>query len=183
MASSGEEKRIRTLFHELRLADERAAPQFAEVLGRNQISSKRMRTSLNLRLALAVLLACFALLSLALLSKRWQRSEQSRIPLAGGVANPPSTQVGIAMDRQPNPPSAPEPKHRVRQSRVAQFAARKETSRFKRSPIIRDVMAISRWQSPTAGLLHSQSEELLRSLPQLNQTVREMESFLPNGLN
>lgn len=183
MTSSGEEKRIRALFHELRLKDERAAPQFAEVFGRKRICSTRLPKPLNLRFASAVLLACFALLSLALRSKRWQPSGQSRAALAGEVTKPSASQEGIARDRQPRPLSDPEPKHRVRQSRVAPFAARREIGRFKGSPIIREVMAISRWQSPTAMLLHSQSEELLRSLPQLKRTVREMESFLPNRLN
>ena len=182
MTSSGDEKRIQALFHELRLQDGQAAPQFAEVSGRNQVRFTRLRTSLDLRFAMAVLLACFALLSLALMSKHWQRSGQSRTALASGVATPPATQMGIARE-QPSPLMAAKPEHRARQSRVAQFAGHKEITRFKRPPVIRDVMAISRWQSPTANLLHSQSEKLLRSLPQLNQTVREMESFLPNGLN
>lgn len=183
MTSTGEERRIRALFHELRLEDERAAPQFAEIFGRHQTRRTRLRTSLNLRHALAVLLACFALLALDLLAQHRQRSRQPGTPVARGVAKPASTEVGISRDRQQSPVSTREPKHRVRHSRVVQYAARQEPARMKRSPITRDLMPISRWQSPTAGLLHSQNEELLRSLPQLNQTVRKMESFLPNGLN
>jgi len=44
----------------------------------------------------------------------------------------------------------------------------------------REAKTIASWQSPTATLLDSQSDELLKSLPQLNQTVDELKSFLPS---
>jgi len=47
----------------------------------------------------------------------------------------------------------------------------------------RDAKAIESWQSPTATLLDSSSDELLKSLPQLNQTVDELKSFLPVQLS
>lgn len=40
--------------------------------------------------------------------------------------------------------------------------------------------AIASWKSPTVTLLDSSSGELLKSLPQLNQTVDELKSFLPS---
>jgi len=43
---------------------------------------------------------------------------------------------------------------------------------------LRDAKTIASWQSPTATLLGSSSDELLKSLPQLNQTVDELKSFL-----
>ena len=45
---------------------------------------------------------------------------------------------------------------------------------------LRDAKAIQSWQSPTATLMDSPSDELLKSLPQLNQTVDELKSFLPS---
>ena len=39
---------------------------------------------------------------------------------------------------------------------------------------------VSLAQYPTLSLLDSQSDELLKSLPQLNQTVDELKSFLPS---
>jgi hypothetical protein len=43
-----------------------------------------------------------------------------------------------------------------------------------------EAKAIASWKSPTATLLDSPSEGLLKSLPQMNQTVDEMKSFLPS---
>jgi len=46
-----------------------------------------------------------------------------------------------------------------------------------------DAKAIESWQSPTATLLDSSSDELLKSLPQLNQTVDELNHFYPAVLS
>jgi hypothetical protein len=43
-----------------------------------------------------------------------------------------------------------------------------------------DAKTVASWRSPTATLLDSQSDELLKSLPRLNQTVEELNSFLPS---
>jgi hypothetical protein len=43
-----------------------------------------------------------------------------------------------------------------------------------------EAKAIASWKSPTATLLDSPSDGLLRTLPQMNQTVDEMKSFLPS---
>jgi hypothetical protein len=134
----------------------------------------------NLRFAAAVLFACFAFFSLALLLKNRQRSQPSRTLLSSGPAESAASQAEVADYPRPGPLSARKHEHHVRKSRVA---ARKYTARFSGQPITGDVIAISRWQSPTAGLLHSQSDHLFKSLPQLNQTSRELESFLPNRLN
>ena len=183
MVSSGEEKRIQTLFHELRLEDEQTAPRFTELLVREQFRNARTRTSLNFRFATAILVACFALLSLALLSRHWSHSQPSRTLLAGGPAESAPSRAKVTDDPRAIPLSASEHEHHLRKSRAARFAARKYTARLLGQPITRNAIAISHWQSPTAGLLHSQSDHLFKSLPQLNQTLRELESFLPNRLN
>jgi hypothetical protein len=42
---------------------------------------------------------------------------------------------------------------------------------------------LGNWQSPTTTLLSSSSDELFKSLPQLNENANEMKSFLPNRSN
>ncbi|MGH9969254.1 MAG: hypothetical protein ACREBG_15840 [Pyrinomonadaceae bacterium] len=42
---------------------------------------------------------------------------------------------------------------------------------------------VSDWQSPTRAFLRSPGDELLRSVPQLNQSSLELGSFLNSGLN
>jgi len=154
---------------------------------REQFRNARTPTSLSFRFAAAMLIACLALFSLALLSRHWQHNPPSRTLLSNGPAESAARQAQVADYPQPIPQliprSAPEHEHLLRKSRAAGFAARKYTARSSEQPISRDVIAISRWQSPTADLLHSQSDHLFKSLPQLNQTLRELESFLPNRLN
>lgn len=42
---------------------------------------------------------------------------------------------------------------------------------------------LSKWQSPTAKLLRSAGDELLRLVPQMNESAEEMKKFLSNDLN
>jgi hypothetical protein len=42
---------------------------------------------------------------------------------------------------------------------------------------------LSQWQSPTANLLHSPGDELLRFVPPMNESAAEMKKFLANDLN
>jgi hypothetical protein len=66
-------------------------------------------------------------------------------------------------------------------SRALKLAARRQAVLVAASKkTLRDAKAIESWQSPTAALLDSSSDELLKSLPQLNQSVDELKSFLPN---
>ena len=47
----------------------------------------------------------------------------------------------------------------------------------------KDAQAIATWESPTAALLSSPSDNLFKSLPQLNQNDNELKSFLPARAN
>src|SRR5439155_8713632 len=72
-------------------------------------------------------------------------------------------------------------RHYSERSRTLKLAARRQAVLVvanKRA--LRDAKAIESWQSPTATLLDSSSDEILKSLPQLNQSVNEFKSFLPN---
>jgi hypothetical protein len=42
----------------------------------------------------------------------------------------------------------------------------------------KEAQAIASWESPTAALLNSPSDNLFKSLPQLNEKSNEMKSFL-----
>ncbi len=66
-------------------------------------------------------------------------------------------------------------------SRTLKVAARREASLVVANrKATREANKIVSWQSPTATLLESQSDELLKSLPQLNHTVDELKLFLPS---
>jgi hypothetical protein len=63
----------------------------------------------------------------------------------------------------------------------AQHSRQKRTLRLRQteSIAITDAALLSRWQSPTESLMQSPSVVGFNSLPQLNQSARDFESFLP----
>ena len=44
---------------------------------------------------------------------------------------------------------------------------------------INEATAISKWESPTSSLLRSPSEQVLTTVPQFNDAVKDLKSFLP----
>ena len=171
----GEEKRIQALFSEARLADEQTTPSFVGVWNRAQAKTTRTQRSFNLSFVAATALLVCALVSLAWWINRAQRSQNVVI------ANVPSITNGGFM---PATGSAPAPVNQPRSGdrpRALKLAARHRAIQLAASQnALRGAKAIESWQSPTATLLDSSSDELLKSLPQLNQTVDDLKSFLPS---
>lgn len=177
----GEEKRIPALFSELRLADEQTMPSFAAVWSRAQPKTIRSVRAFNLSFVAATALLVCALASLALWSRAWEQNQDS---VANVPAVPLTTPVLVAKRPEPNPPSREQRHSSSFGSRRLKLAARRQAlmlAASKRST--RDAKAITSWQSPTATLLRSPSDEVLTSLPQLNQSVNELRSFLPSRNN
>ncbi len=186
----GEEKKIRTLFSELRLTDERTAPSFSATWNRAQVRALRPRRAFNLSFAAATaaLLIC-ALVSLAWWSRHWQRTQQPNVVAiapSGVVPDLKSSEVVPASKERPTPIGS-EPKkpvtvaHRFEVSarlRAERLAARQEANLLAAAK--KQATAISSWQSPTATLLSSPNDDLLKSLPQLNESTNDLKSFLPN---
>ena len=181
----GEEKRIQALFSELRLADEQAAPSFAGVWNRAQLQPRPRVSPLSFSLAAAAFAVFVTVVGLALWSSTRSLTPQPTHDIAAAPVPVPVTpgpttseQSGIAPQREFLKKEQP----RVsRNDRAARFAARQKAELLAaRRAEIRDATAISSWQSPTATLLSSQNDALLNSLPQLNESVKELKSFLPN---
>jgi hypothetical protein len=177
----GEEKRIQALFSELRLNDEQTGPSFAAVWNRAQSQAYRPQRAFNLSfVAVTALLVC-ALVSLALWSRQWQPNHDafvnaSPVPTAGPA------QV-VVVNKEVNPPApAPRGISFSAKSRAVRLAARRQALLVAANrKAAQEAKALASWQSPTVTLLDSQSDELLKSLPQLNQTVNELKSFLPSS--
>jgi hypothetical protein len=179
----GEEKRIQALFSEARLADEQTTPSFVGVWNRAQAKTNRTQRAFNLSFVAATALLVCALVSLA-----WwvSRSRQGAAGLVAGVPtivnDAPKSAVPTAVPTVTSkvvhpviPTSSSSSSHglkaTVRRPAVT-VAANQKT--------LRDAKAIEDWQSPTATLLDSSSDALLKSVPQLNQTVDDLKSFLPS---
>src|SRR3989441_13013197 len=75
----GEEKKIQTLFSELRLADERTAPSFSATWNRAQKRALRPWRGFNLSFAAAPTLFIFAFGLLPRWSRHWQRTPQPKV--------------------------------------------------------------------------------------------------------
>jgi len=176
----GEEKRIPALFSEARLADEQTAPSFARVWNRAQAKTYRPRKAFNLAFVAATVLLVCALGSLAWWSMRWQGNSEL-------VATIRSAAVAAPVTIAAHPPKAPVPSADFRPATVhakpsiMRLKPRAEDSLLAADQkATREAKAIAAWQSPTSTLLDSSSNSLLKSLPQMNQTVDEMKSFLPS---
>jgi hypothetical protein len=179
----GDEKKIQALFSELRLADEQAAPSFVGVWNRAQLRPRTRVSPLGFSFAAAAFAVFVAVVALALWSSSRPQTPQPNHTVAVTPATPATPSV--------TPPATIEPTSKVistaeqRQAagnlRAARFAARQKAELLAaRRAEIRDATAISSWQSPTATLLSSQNDALLNSLPQLNESVKDLKSFLPN---
>jgi|SRR6266850_2852996 len=181
MALAGNEKKIQALFRELKLADERAAPGFISVWNRAQATSPGSPRVFKISFALATAVVVITLCSLVLWSRYWQRSQPSTPgvaavqPTGGSTPTPPRaipgpTQLGVV-----------EPHNHVqRNRRDRRITARRQGDVNGRNAAIRETISISGWQSPTATLMQSPANDVLTSLPQLDRSLTELKTFLPN---
>jgi len=181
----GEQKKTQALFSELRLADEQTTPRFAAVWNRAQARSSRTwrpARAFNVSFAAATALLICALVSLALWSKFSPRSPQQSTMVVTGTATPAAGPVQIIKDTAVNPTPSGERRDRAGSiSRAKRLAAKRHALLLAINlKAASEAKAISTWQSPTSALLKSQNDELLKSLPQLNEGAEELESFLTN---
>ena len=181
MESSGEEKKIQALFSELKTADEQIAPLFARTWNRARIAPRRMRV-FGVALAGVAMLLFGSLVSFAL----WSRYSPGPLPTNVTIANPPMVvKPHPVIDPTPtvdtNKPAPP--RRKLAKSPRRSITARQDAAELADNrKLAQDAKAISDWQSPTADLLNSSSDELF-SLPQLNENASEMKSFLPSRPN
>jgi hypothetical protein len=166
MEFSGDEKRIQALFSELSLENQTRTPRF-EKLWRAAEANAPARTPLAMRLVLVAIMI-IAVMSLVA-ARSWISSSQT-----DHTANIPPQVIPTT--------SAP----RVQQSELS--AAAKDLVRPRRlirrqteRAAIREAEMLSNWQSPTSILLNSPAVSVLSSLPQLNQSAKDLEQFLPKN--
>jgi hypothetical protein len=175
----GEEKRIQALFSDVRLADEQTTPSFVGVWSRAQAKTirKPRAFSLSFVAAIAVLVCAFVSLVWWSTHRAGNRDVVATVP-SGLVADP--VKVGIENEAVNLPTPVPKSVSPGEGSRVFKLAARRAALVAANRKAMREAKTIASWRSPTAVLLDSQTDELLKSLPQLNQTVDELKSFLPS---
>ncbi|HLF82930.1 MAG TPA: hypothetical protein VI837_02020 [Blastocatellia bacterium] len=177
MKLNGDEKRIQQLFSEMSLDDRRRTPEFVTVLAAaNSGIAHSQNRARSLRFTMAVAIVCVALL------------------IAMAVIVKPSKPKGpVVHDAQALAPTVPpESPPSVGPSRTGVEApgvelhkvAKKHGRHRRRSNQFEIAMkSLFAWKSPTASLLQTPADELLRSLPRLGESLRTIRFFSPDEFN
>ena len=180
MELAGNENKIPALFRELKLADERVAPEFIRVWNRAQSTSQRSPRVFKMSLAMAMALFVIALSSLLFWSHNWQRSQQPNPGIATGPATPGATLAPLSAMPEPALPGVVASPNRVKSNRRdLKATARRHADLNAGNVAIRETVSISSWQSPTATLMQSPADQVLTSLPQLDRSLTNLKTFLP----
>jgi len=178
----GDDKRLRALYSETRLVDEQVAPSFSAAWHRAQLRAKQPRRTFNLAFASALALVIFAVATFAIWSKYSPQPQTYSAFATVAAANlaplPNKGSIETQSVVTVNHVTAP-----IR-SRVNKLVAQRQQLMVAENlRIEKEAKEIASWESPTASLLSSSSDNLFRSLPQLNQNANELKSFLPSRSN
>lgn len=152
----GGTKRIQALFSELAVEDRSRAPSFEKFW--TQTTTRPAPVFRRSWAVAAAVIVIVAVSSFAL----WSR--QSQVVLNIAPLEIPTPQLALIVEQpRPQPPSR---KRIVRPRRTDHL-------------VFNEAALLSRWQSPTQKLMQAPSSVGFNSLPQLNQSAKELESFLP----
>jgi len=154
MELDGAEKRIQALFSELALEDRTHLPRFEKLCTETTNPAPLFRRAWAVTAAVVVIAAAssFAL---------WSRQFQTVLNIAPlEIPAPASPQLASIVE----PPRSQQP-HRKRT--------------IRQRSVLSEAALLSRWQSPTQNFMQSPSSVSFNSLPQLNQSAKDLESFLP----
>jgi len=179
----GDDKKLRALYSETRFVDEQVMPSFSAAWHRAQSRAKQPRSVFNLAFASALALVICAVATLAIWSKYSEHPQTYSAfatAAAGEIGTPPSkgnsvaTQSNLTVKFRSAPTKSRSNKLAVQRQQLLVAENRK---------VQKEAKEIASWESPTASLLSSSSDDLFKSLPQLNENAKEMKSFLPNRSN
>jgi hypothetical protein len=150
------------------------------VWNRAQAKTYRPRKAFNLAFVGATALLVCALVSLGWWSTRWQMNPEMLVSVPSlRMVTPANLPIDLGKIESPGilvRPITFKHKSPVRKLNTLRDASLIAANR----KAAQEAKAIASWKSPTATLLDSPSDGLLRSLPQMNQSVDEMKSFLPS---
>lgn len=166
MELGGDEKRIQALFSELSFEEQSRVPQFGHLWTRAQVRKENTAGSLSRPVAVLVsLFVAAAACSLAVWT--WYRSSQSSPPNIV-IQLPQSSDAPDTPSRIELQPARVEPPRRKYTTRRRQVDRRLAT----------EAALLSSWQSPTQQFMTSPTTLALGSFPSLNQSIKDLESFL-----
>ena len=171
MESAGDKKRIRALFCELSLEDQSAAPRFEELWRRAETTTPDSLRSVSPSFKLLVSVLALVAMCLFAFWSRYSSTPPPQVVVSQANTSPTTTPRAHDEDRVvfANPRGSP-----------PQFPKKVARQRKAKSSV-QDVAILSNWRSPTGSFLQFPVSPVFNSLPQLDQSVRELESFLPNN--
>ena len=183
MELDGEEKIIRALFREMKLEDDRATPAFVREWRREPSRPARMRFG---RVAFAVAVVSVILVSTMLLLRH--------LLVVTPLPNEVTEQFEMNSERDHKQSSRSDVRGLVDdEARTAKISSlkRRWSDRSRRHARLtsslrkrkQEPFFLSEWQSPTNAFLRLPGADLLKPLPQLNQSSRELGSFLNSRAN
>ena len=168
----GDEKKIQALFSELSLEQQSRTPSFEKLWLRATADSPATpRFAARFAIVTSSILAAVCLLA------TWSWYTSSRFEQ---TANIPAQ---IVPTTAPDTRITPTEQFLLAQSKDVRTAHPRRLVRQPRieRATIREAAVLAKWQSPTSLLLNSPVVSLLSSLPQLNQSARDLEQFLPKN--
>lgn len=168
MNLNGDEKRIEQLFRELRREDEPRTPSIQSVLNRKTGTIWERGWSIALAGGLAILLVAMVITMLALgRTSKPQSADDERTD-----ASPPAEEVAPS-PKTKDKPSTPKPVIAIKHRRP------------RRTPdtLTIAIRSLSSWQSPTASLLSFPGEDMLKTLPRLDESLETIKSLSTDQYN
>ena len=171
MEFTGDEKRIQARFSELSLEHQSRTPGFAKLWLRAETNAA-VPVLVNMRSAAVFIAVAFVAVCVIATSSWYRSSQVERAANIPPQIIPTTSEPGIKNPEQFLSANSRELRT-VRPGRVRQ----RQTERAA----IRQAAVLSNWQSPTNILLNSAATSFLSSLPQLNQSARDLEQFLPKN--
>lgn len=172
MELSGDEKRIQALFSDLSLEDQSCAPRFEKLWLRAETNTRvpALVTMRAVAVFLAVVLAAVSLLA----ASSWYASSESQYVVNVPPQDIPSTSL----------PTVTKPEQLL-SSDSRTLRSNRQRRRVRPRQIERvalpEVVTLSNWESPTSTFLQSPTASAFAALPQLNQSARDLEMFLPKN--
>src|SRR5262245_51882780 len=163
MNQEREEKAIRELFRQLRRDDELSAGPFAASLAEARSRSERFRFLRPVAVAIVLLLLAGG--AWLLFSKR-SAKPLPQVDLVNSMTPAPNVQS----------PPAPEPTP----STVVGQAVQSRRHRQKPLQSRPATLLVSEWRSPTISLLRAPGEQLLKTVPRLDESLIEIRPLAPS---
>ena len=177
MELAGEEKRIRALFSELSREDAQNAPRFEELWREASVTVPAPRAGRLLPAVAATLIVAVTVLFVA-----WSRN---RSPVQQNAHNAASPAIAVrpepaAPELATPEPATPEPANKVVRRRRSSHSARRRTlaRRQLREPGLEQAKMLASWKSPTENFMTAPTASAFNQLPQLNESVKDLELFL-----